>query len=147
LGNLPSDEAAPPTEARGNVGNKQYVMTFPAGEYDAEDGDDVMNIYRVGTSGRELVAQVPPGTYSIVGDEGGAHLYRHADDEPDRIPLSDTPARVGDDMYGALRRYNQRMGRHYQDRQVRSNRPLLGADPALTAYGARMRQFWSRGAA
>jgi hypothetical protein len=94
IGFLPNNDG-PPRERRFDEGNRHYVMTFPPGDYEAEDHDDFVHILRAGSE-RDFVAAVPAGTYSIESDEHGAHLYREPDDEPARQPLGATPLRIGD---------------------------------------------------
>jgi len=107
-------------EQQYNSGNAVYVLSLPAGNYEAEDAGDTMNIYAVGdnASDRELITSVPSGTYKIENDEAGAHLYRMPDDEAERMPLSASPLgfSAGRDSGhpAALARMNDRMHEHYK---------------------------------
>lgn len=63
----------------------QFILSLPPGEYEAEDADGSMEIYRIDVEGegaRQLVAVVPPGNYRLENDGDGSHLYRVEDDEP-----------------------------------------------------------------
>lgn len=110
-------DQGPPTEARYNLGNKAWVATLPPGYYEMEAGGDFVSFNRVSDEGgREFVIALPVGPdYSAEEDEAGIHVYAKAADEPERVPLSDTPAHVGDHghMPGALKRMNERLMHHY----------------------------------
>lgn len=144
-------------EPQYNSGNARYIFSLPVGNYEGEDGGDVMNIYAVGGDGgerRELVCSVPAGSYKIENDDVGAHLYRLAD-EPERLPLSDTPVNLGaadHNHMAALARMNQRMRDHYgadqPGTQHVAHRDLTGGldasshRAALAYINARNRDAW-----
>lgn len=89
----------------------QYVLSLPPGEYESEDADGSMEIYRVDVNDdgqRELVAVVPPGNYRMESDGEGSHLYRVGDDEPAQPSGSGATAYSSgqQDHIGALRALN-----------------------------------------
>jgi hypothetical protein len=108
-------------EKQSNKGNARYIASFPAGDFEAEDADDEMSIFRrgddaAGAEGRELVAKVPAGRYFIEQDDAGAHLYQLPDDEPERQPLGEEPLEAfanRDAMPVMLAAHNERMRDHY----------------------------------
>lgn len=134
-------EAAPPTEARYNQGNRAWIATLPAGSYELETDGDLVRLNRTSEQGgHEFVLALPSGPdYSAEDDQAGTHVYAKPAGEPERVALSDV--HDGNPMPGALARANERLRRFYGQtiRRPQANPPKTPRD-----LNARHTKFWSR---
>jgi hypothetical protein len=77
-------EEPQPRERGSNQGNRQYVLTLPAGEYGGEDDEQagLTHIHRRDGAGRsQHVCSLPHDNYEIERDHAGSHVYRVPDEE------------------------------------------------------------------
>jgi hypothetical protein len=125
----------PRSRERGsNQGNRQYVLTLPAGEYRGEDDEasGLTHIHRRDGAGQsQHVCSLPHDNYEIERDESGSHVYRVPDEEARRgeeerdmgmgpgahlLPRAAGVGRGRDDgptEFQRLRAYKEHLNRHY----------------------------------
>jgi hypothetical protein len=144
----------PGAERKYDRGNRQFILSLPPGEYEAEDDADagMMHIRRVGNARgdeeAEFVCTVPSGSYQVENDKGGAHLYRlPADENPieslpvagenndphgrdDRRGRDDSWRRGSKSLPARLRAMNAKHREHYRpkDDDDDKGRPRVTAD-------------------
>jgi hypothetical protein len=112
-------------ERKFNEGNRTYVLSMPAGSYEAEDDEEAgaIHVHRSGgvNGGSEHICSLPAGTYEIDNDETGAHIFRVPDRENVRLPLEEgepVGSTVGDSTPAILRQMNLRNKAFYSGRSV-----------------------------
>lgn len=158
----PNDLRTRPSDQGG-----EYVLSLPPGEYEAEDADDSMEIYRIDVEGegaRQLVAVVPPGNYRLEDDGEGSHLYRVGDDDEQAQPTEGSPAAYSSgqkDHIAALRALNVANAKAHTKVKPVADRDRISRGPTyaeaklllptsrdpepnrLAAFAAAARRFWA----
>jgi hypothetical protein len=119
-------EPPPGAKRRYDAGNRQYCLSLPPGDYEAEDDQELglMRLNRVGgVVGHEpkFICALPGGSYEVETDEAGAHLYLLPEDENPREALPEAEAQQDESwrrgsrsLPARLRAMNARHREHYR---------------------------------